>query len=322
MKKLTFIAVCVVTALAMGGCGSSAQTEESFPKKEITWVVPYGAGGNTDAISRSVATAMSDNLDTKIIVENAPGGSGAVGTQKIQNAKPDGYTIGLFTTGTMTVTPQLNELGYSYENFTNIGLMLTQPVILLSNPNGEYKDAESLINAAKSSPGKISVGVPGATTPQAYELQRLKDEYGVDFTIVPFDSNSEIMNALRGGNIQIAALNASSDVRKSVEGKEVLPLAIGEAERADWIKDTPTLSELGFEKLVNSGTLIGVTAPSDLPDPITKKLESSLEEALKEEEVVTLLGKDNIGTEFVGHDKVTELLKESKSNYESLVKTK
>lgn len=319
MKSLTIATVGVMSAVALVGCSGAGGGDGTFPKKEITWIVPYGAGGNTDAISRSVAKAMSENLKQDIIVENAPGGSGAVGTQKIQGSKPDGYTIGLFTTGTMTVTPLLNDLGYSYEDFTNIGLMLTQPVVLLADPSSEYQSAEELIEAAKSSPGKLSVGVPGATTPQAYELNRMREEFGVDFTVVPFDSNAEVMNALRGGNIQAAALNASSDVRKSVESSEVKPLAIGEAERADWISDTPTLKELGFESLVNSGTLIGATAPDNLPDDVKKKLEDSLEEALTDEPVIDLLGADNIGSEFIGSEKVTEELKQSKEVYEKLV---
>lgn len=319
MKSLKIATAGVVSVVALVGCSGTGAGNGDFPEKEITWIVPYAAGGNTDAISRSVAKAMAENLDQDIIVENAPGGSGAVGTQKIQGSKPDGYTIGLFTTGTMTVTPLLNDLGYSYEDFTNIGLMLTQPVIFLSDPSSEYKSAEDLIDAAKSQPGKLSIGVPGATTPQAYEINRMRDEYGVEFTVVPFDSNAEVMSALRGGNIQAAALNASSDVRKSVDSEEVNPLAIGEHERADWISETPTLKELGFESLVNSGTLIGATAPKDLPDNIKVELESSLEEALSEEDVVDLLGEDNIGAEFIGSDKVTEELKQSKEVYEKLV---
>lgn len=319
MKKLTLAAVVASLALVVTGCGSGSTSSKDYPAQAITWIVPYGVGGNTDAISRTVAQSMSKTLNTDIIVENNPGGSGAVGSQKIQKAKPDGYTVGLFTTGTMTVTPLQNKLGYSYKDFSNIGLMLTQPVVLLTQPNSQYKDAESLFSAAKNAPATISVGVPGATTPQAFELKRLKELYGVEFTVVPFDSNAEIMNALRGGTIQAAALNASTETRKSVESKETRPLAIGEPERAEWIKDTPTLKELGYDKLVNSGTLIGLTAPGGLPDNIESKLEQSLESALKDKTVIDLLGKDNIGKQFVGSADLDAKLKESMQNYQTMI---
>lgn len=319
MQRLALLATVSTFALLAAGCSSGGGSGADYPSKEITWIVPYGAGGNTDAISRTVANAMSEGLDTDIVVENAPGGSGAVGTQKIQKAKPDGYTVGLFTTGTMTVTPLQNKLGYSYEDFTNIGLMLTQPVVFVAQPDTQYKDAKAFFEAAKSKPNTISIGVPGASTPQAFELKRLKDQYGVEFTVVPFDSNAEIMNALRGGNIQAAALNASSDLRKSVESGDVKPLAIGEPERAKWIGDTPTLKELGFDTLVNSGTLIGLTAPDGLPDEVKTQLESSLEEALKDEGVIQLLGEDNIGDTFVGSDELNSRLEESKAIYDKLI---
>lgn len=322
MKLLKSMGIATVFAFAISGCAADNTEGKDYPSDEITWIVPYAAGGNTDSISRAVAKAMSSEMDTDIIVENDPGGSGAVGMQKIKSSKPDGYTIGLFTTGTMTVTPLVNSLDYSYADFSNIGEMLTQPVLLISQPDGTYADAKELFATAKKKPGTISVGVPGATTPQAYELERLEMLYGIEFNIVPFESNGEILNALRSGNIDTAALNASADVQKQVGDGDLEALAIGEADRAASIKDVPTLKELGYDKLVNSGTTIGLTGPGDLPDDVLETLESGLETALDDEAVVKLLGEDNISDEFIGSEELTKLLSEDQKLFESLIDSK
>lgn len=322
MKLLQLAGIGAVSAFLISGCAAGNVENKDYPSDDITWIVPYAAGGNTDSISRAVAKAMSSEMETEIIVENDPGGSGAVGMQKIKSAKPDGYTVGLFTTGTMTVTPLVNSLDYSYNDLTNIGEMLTQPVLLVSQPDGKYTDAKDLFAAAKKKPGTISVGVPGATTPQAYELDRLKSLYNIEFNVVPFESNGEILNALRSGNIDVAALNAAADVEKQVSDGDLMALANGEADRAEWIKDVPTLKELGYDELVNSGTIIGLTAPGDLPDETRETLESGLESALKDDAVVKLLGKDNISDEFIGSKKLTQLLAEDQELFESLIDTK
>lgn len=322
MKLLKVIAIGAASALLISGCAAGNANSEDYPSEDITWIVPYAAGGNTDSISRAVAKAMSSEMKTDIIVENAPGGSGAVGMQKINSSKPDGYTIGLFTTGTMTVTPLVNSLDYSYENFSNIGEMLTQPVLLISKPGGTHEDAKELFAAAKKKPGTISVGVPGATTPQAYELERLETLYNIEFNIVPFESNGEILNALRSGNIDTAALNAAADVQKQVSDGDLEALAIGEADRAAWIKDVPTLKELGYDELVNSGTTIGLSGPVGLPDDVREALETGLETALDDEAVVKLLSEDNISDEFIGSEELTKLLSEDQKLFQSLIDAK
>lgn len=234
--RLALAAALTVSTLAAcsspgaGGAGSAADAD-AFPNKPVTWVVPYAAGGNTDAISRVVAKAMGKELGADVIVENKPGGSGAIGMQQIMGAKPDGYTVGLFTTGTMVVTPLLNKLGYDETKFTNVGLMLTQPVVIMTGASAKYPTFAALVEAAKAKPEGVSIGVPGASTPQAYELTRMAKDHGVSFAIVPFDSNAEVVNALRGGNVDAIALNASGDIRKQLDSGDLKAVAVGEPER-------------------------------------------------------------------------------------------
>lgn len=318
LRTTPLIGLAVLAASAAACTGSSSSADE-FPSHEITWIVPYDAGGNTDAISRVVADAMGDELGQDVVVENKPGGSGAIGMQAVQGAEPDGHTLGLFTTGTMVVTPLVNELGYSQDDFTNIGLMLTQPVVFMTSPDSEYDSWDELAAAAKKDPEGLAVGVPGATTPQAYELSRMADDYDTSFAVVPFDSNAEIVSALRGGDVDAVALNASQDVVAQIESGDLTPLAVGEEDRLGWLPDTPTLQESGFDDLTASGTYIGLTAPADLPDDVRTSLEDALDAALQTDKVKEILGKDNIPDAFVGSDGITQKLQERRDLYEQLI---
>ncbi|GAB3708889.1 Bug family tripartite tricarboxylate transporter substrate binding protein [Mariniluteicoccus flavus] len=321
-RGIALTAVPVLLVTACSGTKQAAQEAQAkdYPKKNVTWVVPYAAGGNTDSISRVTAEAMSKDLGQKVVVENKAGGSGAIGMQEIESSKADGYTIGMFTTGTMVVTPVVNKLKYNQDTFTNIGLLLTQPVVVLTKPGGKHATFADMVTAAKAAPGSIKVGVPGATTPQAYELQRMERDFGVKFTAVPFDSNAEVIKALMGGSVDAVALNASKDVQKQATGGDLKAVAVGEAKRLSWLPDTPTFVESGMQGLDDSGTLIGLTAPKDLPEGVRARLEKSLEKALQDPKVIELLGKDNISPTFVGTATLNEKLKNSRGTYEELAK--
>ncbi|WP_256839872.1 tripartite tricarboxylate transporter substrate binding protein [Ornithinimicrobium faecis] len=319
-RRSATIILAVGATFGLAACGGGGGGDAAdFPDDTITWVVPYAAGGNTDAISRVVADAMATELDTDIVVENLPGGSGAIGMQEIMSAKPDGYTIGLFTTGTEVVTPLVNDLGYDETEFTNVGLMLTQPVIFAVAPDSEFASFEDMVAAAQENPEGVSIGVPGASTPQAFELTRMSQDHDTTFATVPFDSNAEVINALRGGNIDAIALNASTDIQDQVESGDLVPLAVGEPERVSWLPDVPTLVESGFDGLDTSGTLIGVTAPAELPEDVETTLADALEAALQEEGVVELLGEDNIPTEFVGGSDLDQRLADRREIYTDLL---
>jgi tripartite-type tricarboxylate transporter receptor subunit TctC len=175
--------------------GGAAGDPVAYPSEEIRLLVPYGAGGPTDLTARAYGASLEEQLGQTVVVENLPGGSGASATQELIAAEPDGHTLSLVTAGTLVLTPLANEVGYSKDDVTPIGVMAEVPSVLAVGSGSPYQSAEDFFTAAEQQPGVITVGVPGASTPQGIELQRLREEYGVEVTAVPFNGNAEMTTA-------------------------------------------------------------------------------------------------------------------------------
>lgn len=329
MHTAARLLTALTAAALLAGCGGddaepdttdTADTAASdYPSESIRFLVPYGAGGPTDLTSRTVGTCLQEQLGETVVVENRPGGSGALAMQEIIAAPADGHTLSLVTAGTMVLTPLANDLDYTAEDITAIGVMSEVPSLLAVGEGSPYADAEAFFAEAESAPGALNVGVPGASTPQGIELQRLAAEYGVEVTVIPFDGNAEMTTALLGGNVDAVLINASQDVVSNVEAGAFEPIAVSSAKRLSWLPDTPTLAESGFPELTLSGSTFGLAGPAGLPEDVTDTLESTLEECLADPEVREQLGENYVPAEFVGAEGLTEVLVETQEVYEPIL---
>lgn len=311
-------ALLVMAVAALAGCGGDDDSGD-YPDEDIRLLVPYGAGGPTDLTTRTVGSCLESELDTTVIVENLPGASGALATTDLVGAEADGHTLSLVTAGTMVLTPLANEVGYTYEDITPIGVMSEVPSVLAVGADSPYGTAEDLVAAAEESPGTVNVGVPGASTPQGIELQRLADDHGVEVTGVPFDGNAEMTTALLGGNVDAVLINASSDVVANIDSGDFVPLIASSEERLEWLPDVPTFTELGFDGLTLSGSTFGLAGPAGLPDDVVSTLEDTLETCLEQDEVREGIGTDYVLEEFAGADELAAVLEETQEVYEPIL---
>lgn len=311
--RLVVVALALLLLVACGGGAAPAAGE--YPTESIRLLVPYGAGGPTDLTSRAYGAHLEQRLGTPVVVENQPGGSGALATQALIAAEPDGHTLALVTAGTMVLTPLANDIGYSVEDITPLGVMSEVPSVLAVGADSPHPDADALFAAARERPGTLTVAVPGATTPQGIELRRLRDEYGVEVTVVPFDGNAEMTTALLGANVDAILINASQDVVENIDAGGFVPLAVSSAERLDWLPDLPTLAESGFPELTLSGSTFGLAAPAGLPPEIAERIESAMRTAHGDPEVVEQIGDRYVGTEFVGAAGLAQVLERTRAVY-------
>jgi tripartite-type tricarboxylate transporter receptor subunit TctC len=287
-------------ALTMSCSGGAPEAPEEYPTQEITVIVPYTAGGPTDLAARTMGAHLEQALGQPVIVENMPGAAGSVAMNELVASEPDGHTLTLIAAPSTVVTPMIQDVPYDADSFVTIGVISEVPSVLAVGGGSEFADAAAFLDAARQRPGELTVGTPGATTSQAIELRRLASEYGVQVTVVPFNGNAELIQAVLGGTVDAVLINVSQDIRAQIDSGTFRPLALSPAERKDYLPDTPTLAELGFPDLTYSTSLFGLGAPAGTPPEIVAQLEAAMREGLDDPAVRQQLDEAYVPDEFIG----------------------
>lgn len=307
---------------AAGGGGATEAPEgeggSAFPAGDVRFVIPYAAGGPTDVTARALAPCLSETLGTNVIAENVTGGSGAVGLQDMISKPADGQTIAIVSPGMVVLSPLANGLDYSREDITSVGVISYSPMIMVTGEGSPHTTAEELFAAAESGT-TINVGVSGASTPQAIELQRLSEEYGVPVTVVPFDGSAGAITALLGGHVDAIFVNDQQDVVDRIESGEFNALAVSSPERQDHLPDVPTLAELGYEDLTLAVTIYALAAPAGTPDDVVTTLSDALEGCLEDEETVAAIGENYVPAEYQDREDFDGFLTEAEEVYTEIL---
>ncbi|MGY2066443.1 tripartite tricarboxylate transporter substrate binding protein [Blastococcus sp. SYSU DS0619] len=284
---------------AAEGGGESAALE--YPTERITLIVPYAAGGPITLFGQTVGTCLEEDLGQTVVVENREGASGSVGMQAMLAGGDDGHTIGIIAVPASATNPLQDDVGYTNDDYVPIAAGMVIPSVLAVGQDSQFADAEAFFQYARENPGVLDVGVPGATTSQAMELQRLSELYDVQVTVVPFNGNAEMTTAVLGGNVDAVFINSTEDVLQNIEAGSFRPLAVSPEEPIEYV-DAPTLAEVGFPELVYSTSVWGFAAPAGVPDEIVSELEGSIENCLDKEETVEILGEQYVPDEFLGSE--------------------
>ncbi|MCZ2858661.1 tripartite tricarboxylate transporter substrate binding protein [Blastococcus sp. VKM Ac-2987] len=322
MRPARVLAAVFATSLlaACGGeeSGSGGEAAADFPSQNVRLIVPYTAGGPTDIAARALAAHMEEELDQSVVVENLPGASGATAYQQLISAEADGHTLSMTALPTAVLNYLSNDVGYTREDFTPIGVVTRVPSGIVVPADSPYQDVESLFEAAKADPGSVTVGTPGATNTHAAETQRITQLYDVPLTVVPFDGNAEVQTALLGENVTAGFVNLSQDMLPAVESGDLRVLAVGSEETLPYV-DAPTFVEEGFPELVQSTTTFGVIAPAGIPDDVQQTLEATLQSAAEEPAVVETLDERYVPEEFIGSDGLGELFVETEETFRDVM---
>ncbi|WP_222194745.1 tripartite tricarboxylate transporter substrate binding protein [Modestobacter italicus] len=323
-RRLTLPALLAATALTLAACGGSEDEPATgggggddaaaadYPTDDITLYVPYAAGGPTDLAARTIGDCLTTEFGQTVVVENRPGASGSLGMQAMLAGGADGYSLSLIAVPATATNPLNQDVGYTNEDYVPIAAVTEIPSVLAVGEDSEYADAEAFFQYAEENPGQLNVGVPGATTSQAMELQRMAEEYDVQLTAVPFTGNAEMTTALLGGNVDAVFINASEDVLQNVDAGSFVPLAVSPAEQVDYLEGVPTLAESGFPELTSSVSVFGLAAPAGTPDDVVSTLEETVSSCLEQPETQERLGEQYVPDEFIGStafaDRIDEIV--------------
>jgi tripartite-type tricarboxylate transporter receptor subunit TctC len=262
---------------------------QAWPSKPIKWIVPFPPGGPTDVFSRAVAQQLQAALGQPVVVENKGGAGGGVGMQALAKSAPDGYTIGLSTTGTHAINPALygERVGYDpIKDFTPLTLAVSYVNMLVVNANHPAKNVKELVEYAKANPGKVSFGSAGNGSSNHLSGEVLKMVTGAPMQHVPYRGSALAMNDTISGQITYMFDILNVAIPQS-RGGRVRALAVTSSKRSPYAPDVPTMEEAGVPGYSAAGSDLwfGIMAPAGLPKPVADKLQSELVKVLRSPEM-------------------------------------
>ena len=286
-------AVCA----AVSGVAAPAAAQD-YPARTITLVVPFPPGGGVDSLARIMAEKLSGALKTTVVVDNRAGAGGNLGTRAVAKADPDGYTLLLGHTGTISINPTLYaNAGYDpRKDFAPIGLIASMPVALLAHPSFPAKTVADVIAIAKQDAGKLNMGTSAIGTGGYLTAEFFKSAAVLNYTIVPYRGTAQLMNDLLGGHVPVA-FGVLPPAMGNLASGSLRAIAVTGTHRFSLLPDVPTAAESGlpgFDSVLHYGLL----APAGTPRPIVDRLNAEMRKL-----VDTDLVKQRIQTE--GGDALT-----------------
>ena len=269
----------VVPFLGLGTFAQAQSGPASYPTKAIRFVVPVSAGGGADMIARATVERLGKELGQTFVVDNISGGGGAIASQTVARATPDGYTLIQAYVATHGTAPATRKLPYdALRDFTPIGMIGTAPNVLCIYPGLPVKDVKSFIDYARKQAGNIAYGSAGAGSLTHLVGELFKLQTGLTMTHVPYRGVAPANVDLMGGQTQ-AAFPSLAGALPHIRSGRMRPLAVTGMKRHELLKDVPTFEELGL-KGFDGEQWYGIMGPAGMPPVLVKQLNEALNKVL------------------------------------------
>jgi tripartite-type tricarboxylate transporter receptor subunit TctC len=273
-------------ALCAAGIGlfavSPSLAQSGFPQKDITFIVPWNAGGSNDVAARALDPILREH-GIKLVIENVPGATGVIGMKRVASSGPDGYVIGMGTSSTLALIAQNKANGLTNANFTHIARVSTDPLMLLVPSTSAIKSLPDYIANMKARPGKVTVGTPGNYNLNHIFASMTARAAGVEYVNVPYTGGSKVVADLIGQHVDSGVLKPSETLGQ-IQEKLLTPIGIFANERLEMFPDVPTFKERGFDvfpygPVVQMAYVVG---PVGLPDDVRTKLVTAFRAAIQD----------------------------------------
>lgn len=254
-------------ALLLPAVKARAQGSD-WPSRPVRMIVPFPPGQAADLFARVVAEELSKRWPHRVVVENRAGGAGAIGMEAVARANPDGYTLGIGTSGTLGVNPSvMARLPYDAEkDFAAITNIFTLPLVFVAHPSFEASDMAGFVAMAKAAPGQVQYASAGPGTAQHMTAEMLAHRLGLRMTHVPYRGSGPAMADLLAGNVKVMVDSLASALPHIQSGR-IRALATTGRARTPQLADVPTVAETvspGFEALGWSGIVAPANTPADI----------------------------------------------------------
>jgi tripartite-type tricarboxylate transporter receptor subunit TctC len=293
----SFLAACI-SLLAL----TAAPAAENFPAHPITIVVPFSAGGPSDAMMRILGERMKVTLGETILVENTTGAGGSIGVGRVVHSPPDGYTIGFGHLGTHVANGAIYKLNYDLvTDLEPIALLPSNPMIVVSKNAVPVKTLKELIGWIKDRPQPVTAGTAGAGSGSHVAGLAFEAATGLKLQYVPYRGTGPAMNDLVAGQIDIIVDQLSNSINQ-VRAGTIRGYAVTDTKRADSAPDIPTVDEAGLPGF-HMTLWSGLWAPKGTPKDIIAKLNAAALDALKDPATRKQL--ENLGLQMPPADQST-----------------
>ncbi|ANN67269.1 tripartite tricarboxylate transporter substrate binding protein [Bordetella bronchialis] len=283
MSLLSRLAGALACACAIG---NATAAPDNFPDRSIRFIIPWNAGGSNDIAARELQQIIAEQQKITVVVENAPGATGAIGMGKVAAAPPDGYMVGMGTSSTLAQIAQ-NLTPLRNEQFAHIARVSTDPLMLLVPKDGPA-DLEQFLAHMKQNPGKVSIGTPGTNNLNHIFAEMTARAAGVSYVNVPYPGGSRVIADLAGKQIQAAVLKPSES-KGQIDAGYVRPIGVFGNERLQVYPDVPTFKEKGYD-VYPYGPLVQmayIVAPAGVSPEVRQRLIDIFSKAIQSEKFKT-----------------------------------
>ena len=254
---------------------AGAALAQAFPTRAVRIIVPFPPGGGADALARIMQPSLTRAWGQPVIVENKPGASGHIGADAVASSEPDGYTLMMSSTASLTEK--------NVGQFAPVTLVSASPYVIVANPKVPARNVRELIDYARRNPGKLSFGSSGTGAASHLSAELFKSLAGVDMLHVPYKGTGQALTDLLAGQIDLMFAPAQT-VMPHVQAGKLNALAVTSAKRSATLPDLPTIAEAGLPGYEAIGWF-GLLAPAKTPSAIVARLSTDANKVLAEADV-------------------------------------
>jgi putative tricarboxylic transport membrane protein len=318
MKTFTRMMVAGLIAIALGVAPAVGAGAAGFPEKPIQLIVHASAGGGSDIFARTLAAANDKEkfFPQPIVVENKPGGSGAIAFSYVAGKKGDPYFLLTAVTSFIT-TPLVRKAPYGLKDFTPIANFAFDEYMLMVKADSKFKSMKDVVDFAKANPKKLTVGGTQLGSSDSVCSYLIEKAAGVQLNYVVFNSGGEVNAALLGGHIDLAVSNPG-EALELAKANKIRNLGVFSEKRLTGSPDVPTMKEQGLDALYVQNR--GLVAPGGLPADASKALEAGLKKYSESATFKKYVDDNMLSTAWMGGPAFGAWLEKEHDRYQTILK--
>lgn len=316
MKKLLLLLVICLVASGLFAA-AEAETASDFPTKPVTVYVPWGAGGGSDVVFRTLGSVFQKYSGGQPqLVKNVPGSASVVGVAEYTTLKPDGYNV-LTWNGAQTIKTHMLETPYTALDFKPVIRCISNYTYILVQDDSPFKTINDLVDYAKANPGKLTMGHAGTGGGGHFSLIRFSLAAGIELSDVPFKGGGPAAQGLLSGQTE-TSMNIPPEGLSNVKAGQLRALCVLAPERLEQLPDVPTAREMGIDVVYFQSR--GVVVHKDTPDAVVDRLHDIYKKTLEDQEVIDKFYDMIVSVTYAGPEEYGKEIKEESEMFLKIIK--